>query len=448
MRLSVHSYGAGITGSCPACQVIIQAPQPRAAIVPPQYYQPLQYQQPQPYQQPHDYQPNDYQPNPRREAPDYYAPPRPQPHFQRKTPRQPQGEQTYLRPSPRQLPGPAEANHTPARVRLDPSGEVRSRDEASSARQQRPSRSGIFRAMLPLVFVFLVLGVIFGVKKFLQTDRSAAASTASSTGGKPNTSTVERILPPETFEGLTGEDAVNLPVGTDSGMSATGLNTVSSTVNSGIAALELLEKFLEMKSLEERLPYIESRLEKDVLASSPLNGQLPEVLKTTVDVIERDIDSLEEIVDHYYQVEFAENNGGANQQTMLVRTRGNGEPKVVVDPFLDLFGGRFEKFAAEPTKEAGTFQVIISAGGMCYADIPDADKKLTMKILAQENGKEIGRAYFGKQSLIGRMLDDETSGLGYGEVKPCTVFMRWNMDDDPERPFLEALDIKELNWNP
>lgn len=220
----------------------------------------------------------------------------------------------------------------------------------------------------------------------------------------------------------------------------------SPPIDSGIAALRLLEEFLEMKSLDERLPHLESKLGEAVLASSVLNGPLPEVLKTTVDI--REINSIELVTDHYYHVDFADDEGGVNPQTMLVRTRGTAPPKVVVDPFLDLFGGRFERYAAEPTKEAGTFQVVISAGGKCYEDIPDAEKKITMKILTREDTKEIARAYFGEQSEIARMLQDENSGLSYGMTKACTVFMRWNMEDDPERPFLEALRITELNWNP
>ena len=46
------------------------------------------------------------------------------------------------------------------------------------------------------------------------------------------------------------------------------------------------------------------------------------------------------------------------------------------------------------------------------------------------------------------MLEDEASGFAYGQAKACTVFMRWNTEEDPLKPFLEALDIKALNWNP
>jgi hypothetical protein len=92
--------------------------------------------------------------------------------------------------------------------------------------------------------------------------------------------------------------------------------------------------------------------------------------------------------------------------------------------------------------------VIISAGAFCYDEVPGADKKYTLKILSRDDAKELGRAYFGKRSKIGDMLADETSGLAYGQAKACTVLMRWNVEEDPEKPFLEALDIKAMNWNP
>lgn len=405
----------------------------------------------QPSAPPHQYYDQQYQAPPRREDPDYYAPPRPQaqPQYQHREPIEPQGEPTVLRPAPRQLPDRTDPIQNPTRARRDPSGDIRPRAEPAGPPPQRSQKGRFFRSLVPLLFVCAVLGVIFGVKTFLQMDKGATSGSNSGGDSELIGSKVEQILPPDTtFEALTEDRIETLPVG-DHNMPEIGGNLLepsSPPVDSGIAALNLLEEFLEMKSLQERLPHIETKREEEILNSSVLNGSLPEALKITVDI--REINSLEQVVDHYYHVDFADDEGGINPQTMLVRTRGSGKPKVVVDPFLDLFGGRFEKFAAEPTREAGTFLVIISAGGRCYDDIPGAEKKLTMKILAREDTKEIAKAYFGKQSQIGRMLEDETSGLSYGQTKACTVFMRWNMDDDPERPFLEALDITALNWNP
>ena len=306
------------------------------------------------------------------------------------------------------------------------------------------------RFLVPMSFLCLAFGVIYGVKTFLQKDlRAKAATTQQATENGEAPSKVKSILPPEddTFEALTettGAQGVAvadplMPIIGDTGPAAP---PELQPVDGGIEALALLEDFLEMKTLEERLPHLESKREDIDIASSVLSGPLPDALKISVDV--RETNSIEQVIDYYYLVDFAAADGGVNPQTMLVRTRGGGAPKVVVDPFLDLFGGRFAAYAEKPTEQAGTFQIIISAGAFCYDDVPSPEKKYTLKILSRDDTKEIAKAYFGKRSKIGDMLKDET----YGQAKPCTVFMRWNMDEDPEKPFLEALDIKALNWNP
>lgn len=293
------------------------------------------------------------------------------------------------------------------------------------------------RFLVPMTFLCIAVGVIYGVKTFLQQDirSKAEGQTTDATQVDPKTK-VEPIIPPEdnTFEALTEHSADDVAA------------LDPQAVDGGIHALEILEKFLAMKTLEERMPHLETKRPESELASSVLNGPLPEVLNKTVDV--RETNSIEKVVDHYYQVDFADGENGVNPQTMLVRIRDNGEPKVVVDPFLDLFGGNFARYAEKPTEQAGTFQVIISAGAFCYDDVPSPEKKFTLKILAREDSKEIAKAYFGKFSTIGAMLEDETSGLTYAQAKPCTIFMRWNMEEDPAKPFLEALDIKALDWNP
>lgn len=293
------------------------------------------------------------------------------------------------------------------------------------------------RFLVPLTFLCLALGVVYGVKTFLQKDIHSKSVKQTELALQGDTkSQVEPIIPTDdnTFEELTEaapEDVATLD---------------PQPVDGGIHALELLEKFLAMKTLEERMPHIETKRPEADLVSSVLNGPLPEVLKITVDV--RETNGMEKVVDHYYQVDFADGENDVNPQTMLVRIRASGEPKVVVDPFLDLYGGNFARYAAKPTEEAGTFQVIISAGAFCYDDVPSPEKKYTLKILAREDTKEIAKAYFGKFSTIGAMLEDETSGLTYAQAKACTIFMHWNTEEDPQKPFLEALDIKALDWNP
>ncbi len=138
-----------------------------------------------------------------------------------------------------------------------------------------------------------------------------------------------------------------------------------------------------------------------------------------------------------------------HEQTLLVRSRGGNPPKIVADPFLDTFGGRLAAYAAAPAEKGGTFQAVVYAVASCTdPKIPNREKKLTLKLLASDNDKEIARACFGRQSKIGEMLEDGSYGLSYGIAKACTVMLRWNTEDDPQYPYLEALAIKDLGWNP
>ncbi|MGJ8643166.1 MAG: hypothetical protein ACSHX9_07140 [Luteolibacter sp.] len=335
------------------------------------------------------------------------------------------------------------------RQRSEPTGDRRALTGSPGPPPQRHHRNRFLRVALPALFILLVLGVIFGVKIFLQKDKLAAGGGVTESEDK-----VRIILPEEesdTFDSLTDVDntgtlptePLRMPT---AGQSDQEIPPEYLPVDGGIAALELLEKFLAMSTLEERMPHLESKLSDAELAASVLNKPLPELLKITVDI--RETNPIEQLIDYYYHVDFSDESGGVNPQTMLVRTRGGGAPVVVVDPFLDLFGGRFATYAKSPTLEAGIFQVIISAGAFCYDDVPGADKKFTLKILSREDTKEIAKAYFGKRSNIGEILRDDSSGLAYGQAKACTVFMRWNTEEDPQNPFLEALDLKALNWNP
>ncbi|MCU0749671.1 MAG: hypothetical protein MUF13_09025 [Akkermansiaceae bacterium] len=214
----------------------------------------------------------------------------------------------------------------------------------------------------------------------------------------------------------------------------------------GMEALAVLEKFLTASSLAERLPLMETKTPEAELATSILSKPLPPAPKMLLEYQESN--NVEGVVDFYYNVDF-ETDSGPNLQTILVRTRGGGEPKVVADPFLDLFGGRLAAYAAKPTDKAGEFQVIVSAVASCMdPKIPNREKKLTLKLLPRDNTKEIALAYFGKMSKIHEMLEDGTYSLSYGKAKSCTVMLRWNTEDNAEYPYLEAIALKALDWNP
>jgi hypothetical protein len=215
----------------------------------------------------------------------------------------------------------------------------------------------------------------------------------------------------------------------------------------GIAALEVLEKFLAAPTLAERRPMMETQTPESELAISCLAAPLPAVRGILIDAQEANL--VENVLDIYYHVDFDAGNNSIKPQTILVRIRGTAEPKVVADPFLDMFGGRLAAYAKTPTENAGTFQVIVWAVASCNDErVLNREKKLTLKLLPRDNAKEIAQAYFGRQSRIGMMLEDGNYSLSYGKAKACTVVLRWNTEENPEYPYLEAIDLKTMDWNP
>jgi hypothetical protein len=423
---------AGVTGPCPKCNVIIQAP--------------LTYQQQSPI---HLTQQGSAQSGHSGTTVDSYSTPQ---HNEAAVTRLNQERRTNIWPEPRQLPMRSESAEIPLR-KYEQSGERKTGNQSANLPIRESKKNHFLRFLAPVVFLCTVVGVVYGMKNLLQQvdpkNKPNTSKTSSSekvklilpedtdkTNGSAPDNTSDHVLSvedpsmPDLSEGnQTGDSQINEPIADHGGL-----------------ALELLERFLEMKDLEERLPHIETSLKREDLEETVLNRKLPDVETITVDV--RETNAAERVTDFYYYVDFREPSGAINPQTMLVRKRGEQAPKVVVDPFLDLFGGRLEKFASEPSPLGEFFQVVICPGAFCYEEIPNKEKKFTLKILSREDTVPIALAYFGIQSKVGGMFAEESSGIAYGQSKPSTVYLRWNTQEDPARPYLEVLDIKALDWNP
>lgn len=220
----------------------------------------------------------------------------------------------------------------------------------------------------------------------------------------------------------------------------------SETATSIMTTNEVLKKFLTAQTLEERLNFMETQTPQDELSSSCLAKALPATSKISINAQETHSDR--KVIDSYYSVDFLEADQNVNSQNILVRKRDNKNPKVVADPFLDSFGGRLKSYAQSPLDKTGIFQVTVTPVPSCDAkDIPNPEDKITLKLLAGDNAKEITRAYFGKQSEIGKLLDNGRSGLSYGKAEACTVVLKWNTQDKASQPYLEALAVKTLDWN-
>ena len=213
------------------------------------------------------------------------------------------------------------------------------------------------------------------------------------------------------------------------------------------AATKVLEKFLTAQTLAERLPLVVTQTPEPILMKSCLAGTLPGAKEIYIEAIENN--AAERVVNFYHHVTFETGKSGKKSQTILVQQRGDAVPMVMVDPFLDSYGGRLAEYAGTPCDQPGTFQVSILPLATCSEEsVPNREEKLTLKLLPQDDAKEIALAFFSKQSKIARTLEDGTYSLSYGKAKACTVMLRWNTKERPGSPYLEAVALKTLDWNP
>lgn len=354
-----------------------------------------------------------------------------------------------LRPEPRQLPTRSGQADLVAKQMPDPDPSAPKTNRASVLPRHPRHKSPVARFMKGIIFLILAGLVVYGVKKVLERERQDPLSKSSPiqlptapenpqdqpATAAPSADPSSPVIPvTEPDQPDIMQPAPELP----------GLEPVSPSAQ----ATEVLVKFLGAKNLEERLPFIETKTPQAELQASFLNAPLPPTPIPSIDAIEKS-SSTEQAVDYLYRVSFSGDRGQALLYSIVVRTRGSTSPKVVVDPMLDSYGGRLAAYAKTPSENAGIFQVVVSPIASCFDErIPNRENKLTLKLLPHIEAKEIVSAYIGRQSKIARMLDTGTYPLRYGKAEKCTVMLRWNTEDDADRPYLEALDIKAWDWNP
>jgi hypothetical protein len=270
------------------------------------------------------------------------------------------------------------------------------------------------RFLMPMVLLMATVALVYGVLTFLK-------------GGRPDSSSQST---------MTGKPAAVSPSLAD------GLEPVSLWRD----AEAVLEKFLAARDLAGRMPLMETGATEEHLADTCLAKPLPAVSRMVPQIRETDAGGTR--VDHFYTVEFQTGGTSARKQTILVRTRGDAPPKVVVDAFLDTYGGRLAHYATNSSEEEGIFRAVVYAVAGCTdPTIPNHEDKLTLKLMSCDNGREIASASFRRDSEIAKMLEDGGYKLTYGKSRPCTVKLRWNTAEDPARPFLEAVTIRDFGWD-
>lgn len=321
--------------------------------------------------------------------------------------------------------------------------------------------------IFPLLFLLVGVGLVFGLLHYLGDKEHPAIIPpvpAKTTYVNPGTasSTVRKILDDESPQPAVPDPTLISPAPPPgNGPKPAPVDPLLPPGANGSAPLpespaadpsgeefHIIGKFLDAKTLEERLPLMETKLSNGELAATILAGPLPERLSIEPGV--RLSNSIENLTDCFYAVTLAGKTPGGDTYTVLVRRRADQAPRVLAEPFLDLIGGRLAAFAAAPNDDMKTFQVIVVPSP--YSEdgkVPNADKKITLRLDGSETGHPIAIAYTSNASKISETLKDPTAGLlRYGSPKPCTIVMEWNRREDPKKPYLEVVDIKAFTWNP
>lgn len=216
-----------------------------------------------------------------------------------------------------------------------------------------------------------------------------------------------------------------------------------------VRATEALEAFLKAKDGKSRLALVEPEASlEDLQTWEVTRGPLWEVAQIFNDLPQND--PKEQVTDYPYRVSFFIPNRKNVEFAMIVRQRGSQPPRVYLPAFLDLAGGRLANFCREPNQlDPTTFHLVVEPVARCYEEnVPDPERKFTLKLLASTVGKETSRAYVSTGSRFKAMLDNPESSLRWGTRLRATVTLQWNHKENPEMPYLELIDINSLGWNP
>jgi hypothetical protein len=460
-HLTVPVNLAGVVGPCPNCRTVIQAPllpsgyrPPSAAaapsIAPPPALAPV---------------PAPIQPIPG-PLPQREIVPQPASPIEATAPLSPPAaDRGSYRPEPRQLPARPQG--------MEPIGKRPSESMRAGTYPAELQRRGrLLRILIPTAVLLFAAAIVFGIVHYLGqkpaspgplNDPQGLPTFPPPSSGRIETPTkemkpIKAEMPPPLSEPNESDPVV--PPEPDSTSSAPSVSATPGLVSatpdlssapitkkeSGVPPMQVLEKFLQAGSLAERMPLLETTVSPSELENSLLAKPLPRPLDVNISL--ETSNSLERAVDTFFRVVFVDGNH-KNACDVLIRKRGTQDPKVVVNPFLDLFGGRLANFAAKPVEKPGTFHAFVTALYNCSdSKVPNAENKYTLKLTASIEGPAIAFAHIAHTSTIAENLKSDKPGLRWGSAKPCTLNLVWNTRENPDYPYLEASSIKAFNWNP
>lgn len=307
-----------------------------------------------------------------------------------------------------------------------------------------------------LIFVAVILSLaaagaaflILGLKKDESTEPaySPAPPAVPSADAGPETTVVPDVPAPR--PPTTADPVVPEPPAATEEVVAPEADPASTPGTAGAA--EVAEDFLNANNLAGRLDLIETTMSASDMKATVLDSVLPEFLPLQPAPQTRN--TAEAFIDYPFITSFPQDDGTERTVVLMVRTRDRSQPKVLAQPFVDLYGSRLKDFVKEPVEgEPSTFQVIIEPMPRVFEEgIPNPDKKFTYKLMASFTGSEIGRAYASQQSSLAEQLYNFStdSRIRWGQRQCATVVLAWNTEEDPDQPYIEMVAIRSYDWSP
>lgn len=328
----------------------------------------------------------------------------------------------------------------------------------------KPARSKIWlRVAIPMVVLSLIGLSLYGLMKVMKGSRPTVEPVTIRKSiplavpvGEPTVQAIKETNDDHnTSSKSTGQqDIPQLPkpafainaVEADNVVATTGVKHAVAPDNGAIEVAKLVDQFLSATTFMERKNIISTKkpiieLEQSILAKPFPSYDVNAGAQIPI--------SDENITEFYYEIRFYKNDIGLPTLcTLLIQKRGTEPAKIIIDPFLDIVDGRLAKFAKHSQDGLLDFYVIMDPRVKCFDDnVPNAFKKSTFYLRAHSNGEDIATAYATEVSSVRQLFNDPTSGLKWKLPIPVVVTLQWNKNEDKQRPFLELVNIKALNWS-
>lgn len=308
--------------------------------------------------------------------------------------------------------------------------------------QSRPytrQKSSWIALIIPLSFLVLTIGVIFSVSSRV-TPQNSVKPPHYSESARPIQVTQSEQPTPETVQPLGLEVELLEP---DIALPPPE-NEKPGNAELLLKAREVLAAFLEARDLSQRRPLLtpSNRSSSDfalgILASSLPDHLTPDLIQTR---------SNEMIFEAYFSIVFI-GNGDKNEKSVIIQIVCDpisNKTMVNTDAFLDSYQETLLTLSQTPTEKIEATTCLISYANFSFDDIPFSDKMALIEFHTNfaKNSPPLAKAYVARNSDVFLKIKD----LGIrGEVIPCSMTLGWELQMDPERPFLKVLHLDSSDW--